>query len=880
MGEVYRARDTRLDRTVALKILPADLAESSERRARFEREAKAVSALNHPHICMLYDVGRQDDLDYLVLEYIEGETLAERLKRGSLSLENVLRYGTEIADALDKAHRLGIVHRDLKPANVMLTKSGAKLLDFGLAKLRGADPRPASSTLSDLVTIDKAGPEPLTGDGRLLGTFQYMAPEQLEGKEADARTDIFTFGAVLYEMATGKKAFTGTSQASVVSAIMSSEPPPISRLRPMTPPLLDRVVKKCLAKEPNERWQTAKDLTDELQWIAGAADAAATPASPIDRAPNHRRWALISTLVCLTAGVVAGLASWMLRSGATAPVQRYAVSLSSGERFVALNQPSVALSPDGNFLVYVAGRAGIRQLYLRSMNSFEAKPIPGTEGGFGPFFSPDSRSIGYFAGGKLKRVSIGDGTSVTLADVPRPWGAAWGPRDTIVFPRDWDTGLFQVAASGGTPQPITTVDRENGEAGHEYPDFLPDGNTVLLTVPKDGGVNWDDSLIAARSLDTGKQRVLIQGGTSARYVSTGHLVFIRFGALMAAPFDLKRLAVTGPPVPIIEGVQESISGIGQYSVSRQGSAAYIPGVPEGSRRTLAWVDRSGAAQPLPAAPQPYLHPRLSPDGRKVAVWASRLNCDVMVYDLARETMTRLTFSEDNHAPIWTPDGKRITYESRKPATTFRLFWKPWDGGGPEERVAEDDRKTDGISSASWSPDGRVLAYVDDYDHPRTGRDIWLLPLDGDRKPRPFLESPFNEETPIFSSDGRWLAYVSDESGRYEVYVRPYPGPGGKWQISTEGGAGPVWNRNGRELFYRNGNKMMVVEISTEGAFSAAKPKLLFETEGPATYSTFPDYDVSPDGRRFLMIRDGEQPATQVNVVLNWFEELKRKAPTN
>ncbi len=894
MGEVYRARDTRLDRTVAIKVLPSHLSSDPARRQRFEREAKTISSLNHPHICTLHDVGQQDGTDYLVMEYLEGETLAQRLEKGPLPLEQVLLYATEIADALDKAHRKGVTHRDLKPGNILLTKTGTKLLDFGLAKLAVAPVSSAATGGGDAAAIAlPTASKSLTVEGTILGTFQYMAPEQLEGKEVDARTDIFAFGAVVYEMVTGKKAFEGKSQASVMAAILEREPPAMSTLQPMTPPALDRVVKKCLAKEPEKRWQAASDLCDELKWIAEAdvaprfigADAGLKPGAT---APLHRRalpWVLAGLFLV---AIIAGIAVWSLKPTPPRPVTRTVITLPPGERLAGLGQPAVALSPDGNQLVYVATRGGTQQLYLRAMDSLEAKPIPGTEGAANPFFSPDGQWLGFFEGGKLKKVSVSGGAALTLCSASAtPPGASWGSQGMIAFAPTLASVLRQVSDAGGAPQPLTRL--EKGEVGHRWPEFLPGGKAVLFAAAK-GATNWTNAKVAVQSVGTGERRDLfiIQAGTQLRYAPSGptaiasgrqagHLVYAQAGTVMAVPFDPQRLEVTGAALPVVEGVlQSTFTGAAQYSVSATGSLVYVPGGPQAAQRRLVWVNRHGAEQPLPAPVHAYRQPRLSLDGRRVAVTIEGPDAQVWLYDLSRETLTRWTFEGNvNLNPVWTPDGKRMAFQSNREGPQ-NLFWQLADGSGGLERLTTSEYNH---APNSWSPDGQLLAFIEIT--PTTGWDIWVLRL-SDRKAQPFLRTPFNESAPWFSPDGRWLAYVSDESGRFEVYVQPYPGPGGKWLISTEGGVEPVWNPNGRELFYRNGDKMMAVEVTTRPGFSAGKPKALFEGKYLPTPVTFPNYDVSPDGQRFLMLKPSEPEAaapTQINVVLNWFEELKRRVPS-
>ncbi len=598
MGEVYRARDTRLERTVAIKVLPAHLSQSEELRQRFEREAKTISQLSHPHICALYDVGQavlEEDrrqalgagrqISYIVMEYLEGETLTDRLVKGPLPTDQVLRYGIEMADALDKAHRQGIVHRDLKPGNVMLTKSGVKLLDFGLAKAferpldaagreqAAAAQHPlAKRNLTALSTV-MGGPN-LTQEGTILGTFQYMAPEQLEGKETDARTDIFAFGAVLYEMATGKKAFEGKSQASLIAAILTADPAPVSAIQPMTPPALDRVVKTCLAKDPEDRWQSAHDIGSELTWIAqGGSQAALAAARPGAR----RKPVWIFTAALLTAAAFAGFLGWKLGTGRMPPrpIIRFSLPLTSP---LAVQEPwwrpAIALSPDGRSLVYAAQRAGDTQLYLRRLDQPESTPLPGTEGGSGPFFSPDGQWVGFFAGLKLLKVPIAGGAPVTVCEAASGRGASWGSDDTIVFAGSFYGGLSRVPASGGTPRPLAVLDPKKGERSHRWPEILPGGKAVLFAVGVGG--SWDEARIVVQPVDTGDRRILVEGGSQPRYVPAGYIVYGRGGSLLAVPFDRQRLKVTGSPFQVVERVATEESGAVEFTFSADGSLVYLP----------------------------------------------------------------------------------------------------------------------------------------------------------------------------------------------------------------------------------------------------------------------------------------------------------------
>jgi len=811
MGEVYKALDTRLDRTVAIKILPDHLSDRAELRERFEREARTVASLNHSHICTLHDIGRQDGTDYLVMEYLEGETLAQCLTKGPLPLDQVLRYAIEIADALDKAHRKGITHRDLKPGNIMLTKSGAKLLDFGLAKLRqsGASEVP----LSERPTANDS----ITAQGTILGTLQYMAPEQVEGGEVDSRTDIFAFGVVVYEMATGKKAFEGKSQASLIAKILETDPPPICSLQPMTPPALDHLVKVCLAKEPDARWQAASDLCQELKWIAeGGAETSKAALSEVK--PPARKWrqTVVLGLAVLAAVVVAGLAVWDLKPSPAQPVLRFTITLPPGQQLAGLdNGAAVALSPDGTHLACVAIQSGTRQIYLRAMDSLEARPIPGTEGTAvtEPFFSPDGQWLGFFADGKLKKVSVSGGAAVTLSDAQRPSGASWGSKGMIAFAPTNGAVIQQESDAGGAAQPLTRF--EKGDNGHRFPEFLPGGMAVLFVI----GTTAGEFQVIVQSLATGERRNLVAAGTQPRYSPSGHLVYAQGGNLMAVPFDPKRLMVTGSAVPVVEGVRQF-----QYSISAAGSLAYVPGGIQAAQRRLVWVDRKGMEQALPAPSHAYRYPRFSPEGQRVAVTIEESGSNIWVYDLARDTLTRFTFQGSaNLMGAWTPDSKRLAFGSTTKEGPQDLFWQNADGSGGLERLNTSEYTE---TPNSWSPDGQLLAYIETGS--TTGYDIWVLRL-SDRKAQPFLRTQFNEGAPRFSPDGRWLAYVSNESGRFEIYVQPYPGPGRKWQISTDGGNEPVWNRNGRELFYRSGDKikMMAVDIATQPSFAASKPRMLF-----------------------------------------------------
>jgi serine/threonine-protein kinase len=733
MGEVYRARDTRLDRTVAVKVLPSELSASPKLRQRLEREAKAVSSLSHPHICTLHDVGREGETDFLVMEYLEGETLADRLGKGRLPLDQALRYASEIADALDTAHCHDVIHRDLKPGNVMLTKSGAKLLDFGLSKLREAGSAQDGESVSALPTMAR----PLTDEGMIVGTYPYMAPEQLEGKYTDARTDIFAFGAMLHEMVTGKRAFEGQSRASLIAAIMSSEPRSISELQPLTPPLLERVVGRCLAKDPGERWQSASDLGNALKWIAeGHSQVGASTAASGRAGRWGRPWGLAVGVLGVAALAVA-IAVWGGRRPleSTPSPARLHLSLPDGHEIGAAFSPPFVLSPDGSQLLFKSGRSGEdEQLHLRPINAFEARPLPDTERAYVPFFSPDGRWIGYFSGGKLRKLSLAGGAPVTICDAPLLLsGASWGRDDSIVFATA-GSGLRRVSSQGGSPEPQTTL--QQGEEGHGWPQFLPDGKAIVFTVKTTSGFRP-----AIVSLETGEHRVLeeLGDGRAARYVPTGHIVYAERGQLLAVPFDPVRLELTGTPSSVLDGVHVSpTSGLAYFTVSNTGTLTYLPGRQAEVERQLVLVDRQGVGTPIVDERSNFLSPRFSPDGTRVTV-NPHLGSgpgDIWVYDLMSGTRIRLTTGGANGSPIWSPDGDRITFSSAYETIQSKVV------GGDE--VEELHRSSNPIFPGSWTPGGEVLIFEEI--HPETRSDIWVLPEEGEANP--WIATEFEESDPF------------------------------------------------------------------------------------------------------------------------------------
>jgi len=872
MGVAYQAHDTKLGRDVALKVLPEAFANDPERLSRFQREAKVLASLNHPNIAQIYGLEQSGAVHFLIMELVPGETLAQKVKGGPLPVEDALKICAQIAEALEAAHEKSIIHRDLKPANVKVTPEGkVKVLDFGLAKAFAAEE--ASEDIGNSPTLSHAA----TMQGVIMGTAAYMSPEQARGKTSaiDKRTDIWAFGCVLYELLAGKQAFTGETVTDITAKVLTAEPD-WKALPHSTPAQILQLLRCCLQKDKTLRMQAAGDARIEIQEALTAPGAEPSTPVPVAPIPVWRRASALGPAGLLIGGLVVGLAFWYFKPTPPRPVTRTVIDLPPGQQLAGLDSgPAVALSPDGTRLAYVARQGGTQQLYFQAMDSLEARPIPGTEAAVSPFFSPEGQWVGFFAGGKLKKVSLSGGAALTLGDAAAPRGASWGTQGIIAFAPTFNRVLQQVSDSGGAPKPLTRIGK--GEVSHRWPDFLSGGKAVLFAAAPTA-ITFANAQVAVRSVSTGEQRNLIPAGTHPRYAPSGHLVYARGGNLMAVPFDPRRLAVTGAAVPVLEGIlQSTTTGAAQYGFSNTGSIVYIPGGLQGAQNRLVWVSRNGAEQPLTAPAHPYLNPRLSPDGRRVAVAIQEQESQIWQYDLSRETLTRFTFEGSNNInSVWTPDGKRIAFNSNKDGPE-NIYWQLADGSGGLERLTTSEYTN---SPNSWSPDGQLLAFFEV--NPTTGYDLWVLRL-GDRKVQPFLRTSFNEGVPQFSPDGRWLAYISDESGPYEIYVQPYPGPGGKWQVSTEGGREPVWNHNGRELFYRSGNKMMAVDIATQPVFTAGKPRMLFEGQYQLAPATAPNYDVSPDGQRFLMIKASEQASssslTQIVVVQNWFEELKRRVPS-
>ena len=856
MGEVYRARDTRLERTVALKILPAQFSSDPVRKQRFEREAKTISSLNHPHICVLHDVGHQDGVDYLVMECVEGETLTKRLEKGPLPFEQVLKYGAQTADALDKAHRAGIVHRDLKPGNIMLTSTGAKLLDFGLAK-------PASPLTSAAMLTAVTQNSPVTEQGTIVGTFQYMSPEQVEGKELDGRSDIFSLGAVLYEMVTRQRAFEGKSQLSVASAILEKEPAPISSLKPMIPQALDRVIKKCLAKLPEERWQSASDLASELKWIA-ATGTGISIALPHSVKKSRERLAWLIACVSVISLIVVAL--WSHNSKLPERAMYFPAPLPFPAR-------DIAVAPNGHTVALVAYQESARKnvLWIYELGSQGARILADTEGSSYPFWSADGRFLGFFADGKLKKLDLSGGPVQTVCDAPTGRGGTWNKDGVIVFAPDTNVGLRRVSASGGTSMQISDPDRNRGEDGHRWPMFLPDGTHFLYMAANFSGRKGVNSIFVG-SLDSSEKRFVMETTANAAYVAPGYLLSYRDKALLAQPFDLKRFALTGESTTILTDIQYlpqvrravfAASDSGTLVAQTSGTVALSQPV---------WFDRKGKEVAVVGTPDVYGNVFLAPNGTSVAVdkadMGSQNIVNIWKYELQGNGSKRLTFAPSlNAAPIWSPDAAQLVFTSNR-QLTFNLYLKNSDGAKEEKDIVRNDVPS---YPSDWSRDGKYILYTQD-------SDLWFVTLPELRN-KLFLKAPSVLRNGQFSPDGKWVAYASNETGKWEIYVTSFPDARGKWQVSTGGGEQPRWSGDGKELFYLSSDyKMMAAPVSTGANFDVGTPVRLFQAtprQPVAVFDLFA-YDVSRDGQRFLIITQVKQAETSpMSIVLNWPAKLNK-----
>jgi len=857
MGEVYRARDTRLDREVAIKVLPANLSSDASLKQRLEREAKAISKLSHPHICTLYDIGHQDGVDFLVMEYLEGETLERRLTKGPLPPEQTIRYASQIADALAKAHKLGVTHRDLKPSNVMLIKTGAKLMDFGLAKQSGAG---ALATALTEMTMEQSK---LTSEGMLVGTFQYMAPEQLEGKDADPRTDIFALGEMIHEMVAGKPAFGGHSRASLIAAILTADPPPISQFQASCPPDLERVVKKCLAKDPDARWQSASDLASELNWIAegGSHEALRVP-------PEPGRWVRASWLLAATFFLlmtVAGVAWW--QAGKRHLLAMYFHTA------VPFPANDLALSPDQRLVAMVAYSSQTNDyvLWTYEIGGRRSSPLEGTQGASYPFWSPDGRTIGFFADGKLKKVDLSGGQSRVICDAPNGRGGTWNKDGVILFSADALTGLSRVSALGGSPVELTKPDPTRFETSHRWPEFLPDGKHFIYLAANFRG-KPEMNAIFLGSLDSPDRHFLVTSTANAAYAAPGYLVYLRDKALVAQPFDRRNYVLSGEPhtlsdeILFLPQINRAIFGVssGDVLVTQTGKGANMS--------QLAWFDRGGNPAGTVGQPGWYDNVRLSPDGRRVACDQTDpdgRNIDVWVHELSRGTVTRLTFDPAlDQTPVWSADSQKVLFSSNRNGT-FALYLKNADGSGSEQQVVDYGGAL--ANPWDWSHDGKYILV-------RTGSGLGYF-AGRERTTTALFQARWTVRGAQFSTDGRWMAYASNETGNMEVYVSPFPSVNGKWQVSNAGGQEPKWRNDGKELFYMSTDgKIMAVPVSAGTSFEAGTPVALFQTHRrqPLSSQDLFSYDVSSDGQRFLIATKLDEPnPAPLSVLLNWASEMEK-----
>jgi Tol biopolymer transport system component len=866
MGEVYRGRDTRIDRTVAIKVLPSHLASNPDLRSRFDREARAISSLNHPNICSLFDIGSQGGVDFLVMEFLEGESLSDILKRGPVPTSELLRIAIQIADALDKAHKQGLVHRDLKPANIVLTKHGAKLLDFGLAKWQ------ENQQVKGLSGVTRTS-SPLTQEGSIVGTFQYMSPEQLEGNEADARSDLFSLGVVLYEMATGVRPFEGKSQASLIASIMKVEPRPISAIQPMTPPALERVVKQCLAKEPDDRWQTAGDLKRELNWIVEGGSQVGVPAAVATRRKRrmHASW-----IIAAAAGAAALTLAAMMYLKKEPPIETSRFAIGTTGEMRSMRWP--VISPDARTIAFQAiDTLGRNALWVRPMNSLTPTMLAGTEGAGRPFWSPDSKYLAYVINGQLKKVAATGGPVQLIGETKGAYDGTWGARNIILLDGGFSDSLRQIPATGGSFTAATTLDRSSGERSHAWPYFLPDGNHFLFLGAADsaqsqGLQTWT---VKIGSLDSKETKTLLQSNTKAIYDPAGYVIYNLNNILMAIRFDASKLEIIGEPTPIAENVSASNVNQGSgYSVSAGGVLCYQP-AGGSSTSELVWVDRNGRELGKEGKSAAYRDLMLSPDGKRLAyglVDGQQNSDDIWVRDLERGVSSRLTFDAlDDIWPVWSPDGSRLAFASNRNGL-YALRTKLSSGLGEDEALVGDS--SGHIGPYDWSRDGKLISVQRNV----SGQwDLGLVEM-ASKSVRWLLTTPFNEQHPSISPDGKYIAYTSNETNRPQVYILELSGAGGKWQVSNDFGIYPLWSDNGKDLYYTStGGSVMTVPITTGAALQVGTPVKLFETKFEVGGFRLRRLTVSADGQKFLINRQLDQGIPPGFVVVqNWWAELETR----
>ena len=875
MGVVYKAHDMKLDRFVALKFLPPQVASSVEDRARFIQEAKAVAATTHANICTVHSVEEQDGHLFIVMEYVEGKSLREMLQ--NLPVKRAIDIGTQIAEGLAAAHAKGIVHRDIKPENIMVRNDGrVQVMDFGLAKLRGVSR--------------------LTREGSTLGTAGYMSPEQIQGQEADHRSDIFSLGVVLYEMFAGESPFKGVHETALSYEIVNTYPLPPSAVRPEVDLRLDAIVLECLEKDVSERYQSVAEVAKDLRHLSKELTRSRADRIPFVRAVSRQVpdtsartdtiapsaipawkkyiWPVIAA-ASIASLIVVTWSPWE-RSYQSRTVTRAEIALPGDQSLSTIWYAALAISPDGSLIVYKANG----QLYVRRLDSFISTPVPGTEGATSPFISWDGKWIGFFEAGKMKKVPVSGGAAITLADALDNRGATWGASGDIVFEPYGGAGLLVVREGTGEVRALTTIDSTKSERTHRWPSFLPDGKTVIFTVgTADIPDSYDDAAIEAVDVGTGARKILLKGGCFARYAPAGFLVYWRSGSLFAVPFDPGKLEVTGASVPVVENVNgDPTTGMAAYAIAQNGTLVYIPGKPGATNLSMAKVDLHGVMTPFPAPPQSYMEPRVSPDGRRIAVTIqSGRDTDIWIYDIDRNTLRKLTFGGKNRTPAWSPDGKRIAYNAVEHGEHFVIV-RQADGGGVPEVAA---RGLGRMYIDDWSRDGSSFV-LDVEGTTRTGpngpggSDLFVLPLGGDHTIRPFLETEFDESQASLSPDGKWIAYSSNESGSYRVYVQPFPRGGGRHLVSSNEGSGPHWAPDGNRLYYYSAGSLVSVPLRTSPSFEIGKPQTILSGYQQYPVDSGLMYDIFPDGHSLVILKskDDQENLRRIHLVLNWFDEIQ------
>jgi eukaryotic-like serine/threonine-protein kinase len=870
MGEVYRARDSRLGRDVAIKVLPTAFAADHERLARFEQEARAAAALNHPNILAVHDLGQHAGAPFIVTELLEGGSLREALGGGLLPARKAIEYGVALAQGLAAAHDKGIVHRDLKPDNVFITADGrVKILDFGIAKL--TQPDAALSGMTVMPTTPGAVPQTISG--MVVGTVGYMSPEQVRGGIADPRSDIFSLGVLLHEMLSGRRTFSGETAADVMSGILREDPPELPVAERHIPPALARIVSRCLEKNPAARFQSARDLAFALDALT-APSSATSPAVSRETVPSRGRTVSlpVAGIAAVLLAVAAAAAVWALRPAASSDDQitRLTIALPDGDRIFNSDTPSLDISADGKYVAYAAVHDGVPKLMVRARDGITSQVLPGIDGAVSPFFSPDGKSIGFFALSRLRTINIESSETKDLADAPNARGGWWAEDGFIYYAPSSGGGIFKVQSNGGTPSEVTTIDRSKGEISHRWPQVLPGGKTMLMSVWT--GPARDNRFVQVVRLDSGR-RETVATGDSGRYSPSGHLLFSRLDALMAVPFDRDRLTAAGQVIKTADTARIGSEGA-TFAVSNRGDLVTLTGDPHRMDARIVWVDRSGRAEPVPVPAQDLANAVLSPDSKRAAFNVHGPRNEIGIVEFERGVVTMLTTnSNGSQAPVWSPDGKRIAYRGTR--NGFRNVWvKPVDGTGAEQQLTRGDGTQ---TPLSWSPDGSNLLYYD-AGTSSTSWDISVVSI-ADGKAQPLITDAQRQSSAQWAPDGKWIAYTSDESGREEVFVVPFPLTGQRWRVSTNGGSEAVWSPDGREIFYRGEKKLWVVDVRTSPAFTVGTPRVLFADAFVLSPNASTGYSISDDGKRFLFVQpvQPDPPITQIQMVVNWFAELRRAA---